>query len=208
MRLEAWRQSTPGPKPSAASDRAPDLPVFAAASLLLARCGIDRLLEGSGVEHGRRPPHVPLAQGFMYLAAIIDWFSRCVIAWRLSWNTLTGRSAWRCWRKALSRGRLEVPNTDQGVQFTAHSLDRAAGVGGGGGEYGWRRSACRQCLRERPPVADGQVRGHLPVGLRGVPQLRQGLGATFRTTTKNGCASGALDYRTPAAVYQQRGVGG
>ena len=40
---------------------------------------------------------VPLACGFMYLAATIDWFSRYVIAWRLS-NTLDG-SAWTCWRR-------------------------------------------------------------------------------------------------------------
>jgi putative transposase len=42
--------------------------------------------------------YVPLVVGFRYLAAIIDWYSRSVIAWRLS-NTLEGRSAWNCWRR-------------------------------------------------------------------------------------------------------------
>ena len=61
--------------------------------------------------------YVPLASGFMYLAAVIDWFSRYVIAWRLS-NTLDGGFCQDMLEEALSRGRPEVFNTDQGVQFT------------------------------------------------------------------------------------------
>src|SRR5947208_9363753 len=62
--------------------------------------------------------YVPLARGFMYLAAIIDWFSRYVLAWRLS-NTLDGSFCLEMLEEALSRGKPEVFNTDQGVQFTA-----------------------------------------------------------------------------------------
>jgi putative transposase len=62
--------------------------------------------------------YVPLASGFMYLAAIIDWFSRYVLAWRLS-NTLDGSFCLEMLEEALSRGQPEVFNTDQGVQFTA-----------------------------------------------------------------------------------------
>ena len=62
--------------------------------------------------------YVGLPQGFMYLAAIIDWFSRYVLAWRLS-NTLDGSFCLEMLEEALSRGRPEVFNTDQGVQFTA-----------------------------------------------------------------------------------------
>jgi putative transposase len=62
--------------------------------------------------------YVPLASGFLYLAAIIDWFSRYVLAWRLS-NTLDGSFCLDMLEEALSRGRPEVFNTDQGVQFTA-----------------------------------------------------------------------------------------
>jgi putative transposase len=64
--------------------------------------------------------YVPLAHGFMYLAAIIDWFSRYVIAWRLS-NTLDGSFCQEMLEEALSQGRPEVFNTDQGVQFTAQA---------------------------------------------------------------------------------------
>ncbi len=74
--------------------------------------------------------YVPLAQGFMYLAAIIDWYSRYVLAWRLS-NTLDGSFCLDMLEEALSRGRPEVFNTDQGVQFTAQAWTgrlEAAGV--------------------------------------------------------------------------------
>src|SRR5262249_3877949 len=64
--------------------------------------------------------YVPLARGFMYLAAILDWFSRYVIAWRLS-NTLDGSFCLEMLEEALSRGRPEVFNTDQGVRFTAQA---------------------------------------------------------------------------------------
>ncbi len=67
--------------------------------------------------------YVPLPSGFMYLAATIDWYSRDVVAWRLS-NTLDGSFCRAMLEEALSRGRPEVFNTDQGGQFTA-----AAGTG-------------------------------------------------------------------------------
>ena len=65
--------------------------------------------------------YVPLRAGFMYLAAIIDWFSRYVIAWRLS-NTLDGLFCLEMLEEALGSGRPEVFNTDQGVQFTAEAF--------------------------------------------------------------------------------------
>src|SRR5262249_48067204 len=64
--------------------------------------------------------YIPLGRGFMYLVATIDWYSRYVIAWRLS-NTLEGSFCLDMLEEALSRGRPEVFNTDQGVQFTAEA---------------------------------------------------------------------------------------
>jgi putative transposase len=64
--------------------------------------------------------YVPLVSGFMYLAAIIDWYSRYVISWRLS-NTLDGSFCLEMLEEALGRGRPEVFNTDQGVQFTSQA---------------------------------------------------------------------------------------
>jgi putative transposase len=61
---------------------------------------------------------VPLVSGRLYLAAIIDGYSRYVRAWRLS-NTLDGSFCLEMLDEALWRGRSEVFNTDQGVEFTA-----------------------------------------------------------------------------------------
>lgn len=68
--------------------------------------------------------YIPLAQGFAYLVAIIDWHSRLVLAWRLS-NTLDTSFCVEALQEALWRyGRPEIFNTDQGAQFTADAFTR------------------------------------------------------------------------------------
>lgn len=62
--------------------------------------------------------YVRLLHGFAYLAAIIDWFSRYVLAWRLS-NTLEAIFCVDCLEEALEYGQPEIFNTDQGSQFTS-----------------------------------------------------------------------------------------
>lgn len=65
--------------------------------------------------------YVPLPRGFMYLVAILDWFSRFVLAWQLS-NTLDGAFCLAALRRALRDGRPDIFNTDQGVQFTSQAF--------------------------------------------------------------------------------------
>jgi len=65
--------------------------------------------------------YVPMTMGFMYLVAIIDWYSRYVLAWRLS-NTLEGAFCLAALDQALTNGQPEIFNTDQGAQFTAHAF--------------------------------------------------------------------------------------
>jgi len=62
--------------------------------------------------------YVPMRHGFMYLTAVIDWYSRYVLSWRLS-NTLEGRFCLEALDEALTQGRPEIFNTDQGSQFTS-----------------------------------------------------------------------------------------
>ncbi len=64
--------------------------------------------------------YVPLACGFIYLAAPLDWYSRDVLAWRLS-DTLDGSFGLEMLGEALGRGQPEVFHTDPGVQFTAEA---------------------------------------------------------------------------------------
>ena len=65
--------------------------------------------------------YLPLRHGFLYLVAVMDWFSRHVLAWRLS-NTLDAAFCIEAAEAALSRGRPEIFNTDQGSQFTSEAF--------------------------------------------------------------------------------------
>jgi putative transposase len=65
--------------------------------------------------------YIPMQRGFMYLVAIIDWYSRYVIAWQLS-NTLDGRFCLEALTQSLVHGTPEIFNTDQGAQFTAQAF--------------------------------------------------------------------------------------
>ncbi len=69
--------------------------------------------------------YIPMARGFAYLVAIIDWYSRRVLAWRLS-NTLETGFCLEALQEALSRYRMpEIFNTDQGSQFTSKDFTDA-----------------------------------------------------------------------------------
>lgn len=65
--------------------------------------------------------YVRLRYGFAYLIAVIDWFSRFVISWRLS-NTMDTRFCVDTLKDALISGKPEIFNTDQGSQFTSNDF--------------------------------------------------------------------------------------
>jgi len=62
--------------------------------------------------------YIQLARGFCYLVAVMDWFSRYVLAWRLS-NTLDASFCVECLEEAFDYGKPEIFNNDQGTQFTS-----------------------------------------------------------------------------------------
>jgi putative transposase len=82
------------------------------------------LLRGLAVERPNQVwamdiTYIPMAHGFVYLAAVVDWFSRRVLAWRLS-ITMEVEFCLDAVEEALARyGRPEIFNTDQGSQFTS-----------------------------------------------------------------------------------------
>ena len=65
--------------------------------------------------------YLPMARGFLYLVAIMDWHSRYVVAWRLS-NTLDTGFCAEALGEALNQGRPDVFNTDRGSQFTSREF--------------------------------------------------------------------------------------
>ena len=87
------------------------------------------LLRGTTVERvnqvwGTDITYIRMAQGFGYLVAVMDWYSRFVLSWSLS-STMEVEFCIEALQRALRRGRPEVFNSDQGAQFTS---DRFTGV--------------------------------------------------------------------------------
>jgi putative transposase len=144
--------------------------------------------------------YVPLARGFMYLAAIIDWFSRYVIAWRLS-NTLDGSFCLDMLDEALSRGRPDVFNTDQGVQFTAQAwtgrLESAGVAVSMDGKGRCLDNVFVERLWRSVKYEDIYLWRY-----EGVPELQRGLGRYF-PYYNNHRPHQSLEYRTPVVVYRE-----
>jgi len=65
--------------------------------------------------------YIPMARGFLYLVAIIDWYSRYVLSWKLS-NTLDAGFCVEALEEALKKGKPDIFNTDQGSQFTGEAF--------------------------------------------------------------------------------------
>lgn len=65
--------------------------------------------------------YIPMQLGFFYLVAVMDWFSRYVISWRLS-NSMDVDFCVEALEEALSKGTPEIFNTDQGSQFTSQDF--------------------------------------------------------------------------------------
>ncbi len=143
--------------------------------------------------------YVPLVSGFMYLAAVIDWYSRYVIAWRLS-NTLDGSFCLEMLDEALRGGRPEVFNTDQGVQFTAAAFTGRLESAGVAVSMDGRGRALDNVFVERlwrsVKYEDIYIQGYDTV-----PGLHRGL-ATYFAFYNDERPHQSLDYRTPAAVYR------
>lgn len=81
------------------------------------------LLGGLEVDHPNQVwcsdiTYIRMPKGFVYLVAVMDWYSRFVLSWEIS-NTLDSQFCMEALEKALLRASPEIFNTDQGVQFTS-----------------------------------------------------------------------------------------
>lgn len=142
--------------------------------------------------------YVPMPAGYIYLAAVIDWYSRYVLAWRLS-NTLDGTSCAEMLDEALARGRPDIFNTDQGVQFTAQAFVGRLERAGVRISMDGRGRALDNVFVERlwrtVKYEDIYIRGY-----ETVPQLAQGLTAYWHYYNRERFHS-SLRNQTPEVVY-------
>ena len=87
------------------------------------------LLRGLTIDHPGQVwcadlTYIPMAHGFLYLVAVMDWHSRKVLSWNLS-NTMDDTFCVQALREALdSFGAPEIFNTDQGAQFTSTAFTK------------------------------------------------------------------------------------
>lgn len=145
--------------------------------------------------------YVPLPAGFMYLAAIIDWYSRYVLAWRLS-NTLDGSFCLEMLDEALSEGKPEIFNTDQGTQFTAEAwTSRVASAGVAVSMDG--RGRCLDNVFVERLWRSVKYEDVYVWGYETVPQLHKGLKRYFPFYNTERLHQ-SLDYQTPATVYRKK----
>ena len=143
--------------------------------------------------------YIPMAKGFMYLVAIMDWHSRRVLSWRVS-NTLDTDFCIEALEEALQRfGAPEIFNTDQGTQFTSeaftgvlksHDIDISMD-----GKGRWVDNVFVERLWRSVKYEDVYLHAY-----ETPTELRAGLARyfTFYNTRRR---HSALDRRTPDAVY-------
>jgi putative transposase len=143
--------------------------------------------------------YIGLPGGFMYLAAIIDWYSRYVICWRLS-NTLDGSFCLDMLDEALLLATPEVFNTDQGAQFTALAFTGRLESAGVKVSMDGRGRCLDNVFVERfwrtVKYEDIYIKGY-----ETVPGLTAGLGDYFPFYNDERPHQ-SLGYRTPAEVYR------
>lgn len=65
--------------------------------------------------------YIPMKKGFMYLTAVMDWYSRYILSWEIS-NSADSDFCIVCLKRALRKGKPEIFNSDQGSQFTSEAF--------------------------------------------------------------------------------------
>ncbi len=161
------------------------------------------LLRGTTVERVNQVwstdiTYIRMAQGFVYLVAVMDWFSRFVLSWSLS-LTMEVDFCIEALKRALRRGRPDIFNSDQGSQFTSEKFT---------GELAERQIAISMDGRGR--CMDNIFVERLWRSLKyeevylkdyaSVPEARAGIAGYFRFYNHERLHQ-SLDYRTPAAIY-------
>lgn len=146
--------------------------------------------------------YIRLSRGFVYLMAVIDWWSRYVLAWELSITLDSGFCVAALERALEVAGRPEIFNTDQGAQFTSEAfLSVLQGQGvrismdgrGRALDNAFVERLWRSVKYEDVYLKDYQT----PI------ETGEGLGRYFRFYNEERLHQ-ALDYRTPAEVYAER----
>ena len=143
--------------------------------------------------------YIPMARGFVYLAALVDWFSRRVLSWRVS-ITMEVEFCLEAVEEALAKhGRPEIFNTDQGSQFTGADftgllLDNAIAISMDG-KGAWRDNVFVERLWRSVKYEEVYLRAYNSVG-----EARASIGRYLDFYNRKRPHS-SLDARTPDHAY-------
>jgi putative transposase len=143
--------------------------------------------------------YIPMARGFVYLAAVVDWFSRRVLSWRIS-ITMEVEFCLDALDEALARhGRPEIFNTDQGSQFTSAAftgrlLDNAIAISMDG-RGAWRDNVFVERLWRSVKYEEVYLRAY-----DSVAEARRSIGG-YLAFYNHKRPHSSLDARTPDQVY-------
>jgi putative transposase len=143
--------------------------------------------------------YIPMPRGFVYLAAVVDWFTRRVLSWRLS-ITMEVDFCIEAGSEALARhGKPDIFNTDQGSQFTSTGftgllIDNAIAISMDG-RGAWRDNVFVERVWRSVKYEEVHLRAYDSVG-----EARASLGRylTFYNTRR---PHSGLDARTPDHAY-------
>ena len=142
--------------------------------------------------------YIRMAQGFVYLVAVMDWFSRYVLSWRLS-LTMELDFCVEALRCALRRGRPEIFNSDQGSQFTSEKFTAELAAKQIAISMDGRGRCMDNIFVERLWRSLKYEEVYLK-DYASVPEARAGIERYFRFYNHERLHQ-SLDYRTPAAIY-------
>lgn len=142
--------------------------------------------------------YIRMQRGFLYLAAVLDWHSRYVLAWEVS-NTLDTGFCLATLERALAQGTPEIFNSDQGVQFTSAAFTTRLAAAGSRISWDGRGRALDNIFVERlwRSLKYEEVYLH---DYQTVPEAVSGLGRYFRFYNEERLHQ-ALGYQTPAQVF-------
>ena len=146
--------------------------------------------------------YIPMARGFVYLAAVVDWFSRRVLAWRVSID-LAVDFCLEAVEEALARhGKPDIFNTDQGSQFTGSAFTGLLAANGIAismdGKGAWRDNVFVERLWRSVKYEEVYLRAYDSIG-----QARASLGRYLDFYNRKRPHS-SLDARTPDRAYFER----
>ena len=144
--------------------------------------------------------YIPMAQGFLYLVAIMDWHSRHVLAWKLS-NTMDTDFCVTALEAALGKGGPEVFNTDQGAQFTSDAFTQTLQERGIRVSMDGKGRCLDNIFVERLWRSIKYEEVYLKA-YQTVAEARVGINAYLEFYNRRRPHQ-SLGYRTPAQVYQK-----